>query len=189
MRWSRSFVSGFDTSGDFGPPPSPCCGPHGAGPTGRCVLSGMRGHYGARPKKARPARRARNCRRNVRGACQSRTKMRDSFSMRRFFLAARRRWALIVSRPPAMRTRKTPLRAGTPRTAPGDVQQQSKQIEALAEQIARLTRALEDAESAGAAAASGDPRVEPRQARASAAPKAECVPKAEAVPAAPSTSW
>jgi hypothetical protein len=34
-------VSGFDTSGERGPSPSPCFGSHGAGVGGFCVLSGM----------------------------------------------------------------------------------------------------------------------------------------------------
>ena len=40
MRFNRSFVSGFETSGDRGPSPSPCFGSHGgAGFGGFCVLS------------------------------------------------------------------------------------------------------------------------------------------------------
>jgi hypothetical protein len=34
-------VSGFETSGDRGPSPSPCFGSQGAGVGGFCVLSGM----------------------------------------------------------------------------------------------------------------------------------------------------
>jgi hypothetical protein len=41
MRSSSFFVGGFETSGERGPPPSPCFGSHGAGVGGFCVLSGM----------------------------------------------------------------------------------------------------------------------------------------------------
>jgi hypothetical protein len=39
--FNKSRVSGFETSGDFGPPPSPSRGPHGTGATGLSVRSGM----------------------------------------------------------------------------------------------------------------------------------------------------
>src|SRR5581483_1244228 len=39
---SKSFVSGLDTSGERGPSPSPCFGPHrAAGSVGFCIRSGM----------------------------------------------------------------------------------------------------------------------------------------------------
>jgi hypothetical protein len=41
MRFNKSLVSGFETSGDRGPSPSPCFGSQGAGVGGFCVLSGM----------------------------------------------------------------------------------------------------------------------------------------------------
>src|SRR5437773_3870435 len=40
--FKRSFVSGRDTSGERGPPPSPCFGPHGTGSTGFWMRSGMK---------------------------------------------------------------------------------------------------------------------------------------------------
>ena len=40
MRFNRSFVSGFETSGDRGPSPSPCFGSQGGAGVGDfCVLS------------------------------------------------------------------------------------------------------------------------------------------------------
>jgi len=41
MRFSRSFVSGFETSGDRGPSPSPFFGSQGAGVGGFWILSGI----------------------------------------------------------------------------------------------------------------------------------------------------
>jgi hypothetical protein len=41
MRFKRSLVSGFETSGERGPSPPPCFGSHGAGAGGFCVLSGI----------------------------------------------------------------------------------------------------------------------------------------------------
>ncbi len=43
---------GFETSGALGPPLSPCCGPQGAGASGRSVRSGMEKRYRAKRGKA-----------------------------------------------------------------------------------------------------------------------------------------
>jgi hypothetical protein len=51
MRFNRSLVSGFETSGDRGPSPSPCFGSQGAGVGGFCVLSGIRNTTDFRDRK------------------------------------------------------------------------------------------------------------------------------------------
>jgi LysM repeat protein len=61
------------------------------------------------------------------------------------------------------------------------VQQQSKQIESLAEQVGRLTRMLEAQKPAESAAASSVETPKPAADPATEAPKAEAVPKAEPV--------
>jgi len=61
------------------------------------------------------------------------------------------------------------------------VQQQSKQVESLAEQIGRLTRALEGQKTEGAAPATSLEIPKPAAETLPEPPKAEPVPKAEAV--------
>src|SRR5436190_12325826 len=151
MRSSRSYVSGLETSGDLGPPPSPCCGPHGAGPTGRCVLSGMHAAYELSLKTQgcwRPARLRSAKNLNVQpGACLGSFAMPSLPPMIRNYFLAIAIVALCIAAATARAQDGAALQEI--RDLRAMVEKQSKQIDALTEQVARLNHALANKAAGG----------------------------------------
>ena len=151
-------MSGFEISGAFGPPLSPSFGLHGAGPAGRCVLSGMREILISFPQKRKlplsqfwagalaPRRKIVNLRSSFITPLLRPLPRHDNTS--RMVRPARALALLLCCAPCALLAQEGQGNSAQPagnelRIMRSMLEQQSKQIDVLAQEVARLNLLLE----------------------------------------------
>ncbi len=131
-------MSGLETSGDFGPPPSPCFGPQGTGAAGFSVRSGMKKRYPECTGNAncRPA-----CQRCARGAKLAHDSPPPFARDPSFFSLAHDPGGC-----PKPGSRRTRSEAAELLSLTKKIDEQNMKIDALSQQILRLQQEIERSE-------------------------------------------